>query len=77
MGTFAEVGFKGTRRECFTATDLDLRLGGHVIVGVERGEDLGEVLALGQVAERKCASSSKCTTSVPTQQIESAAATAI
>ncbi len=69
MRTFAEVGFKGTRKECFTATDLDLRVGEHVIVGVERGEDLGEVLALGQVAERKCASSSRCSTPVPAQQI--------
>ena len=73
MTTFAEVGFKGTRKDYFTATDLELRVGEHVIVEAERGEDLGQVLALGQVAERKCSSSSSCQTPAPTRQILRAA----
>ena len=69
MGTFAEVGFKGRRREYFTASDLDLRVGGHVIVEAERGEDLGELLALGAVAERKCSTSGGCNTPVPERKV--------
>lgn len=57
MGTFAEIGFKGTRKEYFTSPDLDLEVGDRVIVEVDRGEDLGEVLALGAVAEKKCSTS--------------------
>jgi len=69
MGTFAEVGFKGRRREHFTASDLDLRVGGHVIVEAERGEDLGEILALGAVAERKCSTSEGCNTPIPERKV--------
>jgi cell fate regulator YaaT (PSP1 superfamily) len=65
MGTFAEVGFKANRKSYFTATDLNLHIGSHVIVEADRGEDLGEVRALGVVAERKCSSSGGCKTPVP------------
>ncbi|MGM0669134.1 MAG: PSP1 domain-containing protein, partial [Gemmatimonadota bacterium] len=57
MAGFAEVRFKGTRKDYFTFRGLDLRPGAHVIVEADRGEDLGEVTALGTLAERKCASS--------------------
>jgi cell fate regulator YaaT (PSP1 superfamily) len=50
-----EVRFKGNRREYFTwASDDSLRLDDAVIVEVERGEDLGRVSALGEVATKKC-----------------------
>jgi cell fate regulator YaaT (PSP1 superfamily) len=54
MGTFAEVGFKGTRKEYFHSS-LNLQVGDAVIVEADRGEDLGRILALGAIAERKCA----------------------
>jgi len=68
VGMFAEVGFKGNRKAYFTST-LDISIGGHVIVEADRGEDLGEVLALGAVAERKCSSSGGCSTPLPELQI--------
>ncbi|MDE0081772.1 MAG: regulatory iron-sulfur-containing complex subunit RicT [Gammaproteobacteria bacterium] len=67
--TFAEVGFKGTRRGYFTAASRDFTVGRHVIVEAERGEDLGEVHSLGRVAERKCASSGGCSTPLPDRKI--------
>ncbi len=54
MPGFAEVQFKGTRRDYFLYEGLDLRPGTAVIVEADRGEDLGEVRAVGSVAERKC-----------------------
>ena len=57
MAGFAEIKFKGTRKGYFSFTDLALRPGQHVIVQVDRGEDLGQVSALGMIAERKCSSS--------------------
>ena len=67
--TFAEVGFKGTRRGYFTAASRDFAVGRHVIVEAERGEDLGEIRSLGRVAERKCASSGGCSTPLPGRRI--------
>ncbi len=69
MGTFAEVGFKGGRKEYFTAADPKVQVGKHVIVEADRGEDLGEILALGVVAERKCSSSGGCETPVPEKKV--------
>ena len=54
MPGFAEVQFKATRRDYFLYEDLDLLPGSHVIVEADRGEDLGEVRAVGSVAEQKC-----------------------
>ena len=68
MGMFAEVGFKGNRKAYFTSTQV-ISVGGHVIVEADRGEDLGEVLALGAVAERKCSSSGGCSTPLPELRI--------
>jgi cell fate regulator YaaT (PSP1 superfamily) len=66
---FAEVKFKGTRRDYFHYSDLELIPGSKVIVESSRGEDLGEVTALGRAAERKCNSSSSCSTPLPQKQI--------
>ena len=69
MPTFAQIGFKGNRKDYFTAPNVDLQIGGHVIVEADRGEDLGEVLALGAIAERKCAASGGCKTPVPERKV--------
>lgn len=66
---FAEVRFKGTRKDYFTPSAMDLRPGDHVIVEADRGEDLGEVTAVGEIAERKCSSSGGCATPVPRKRI--------
>ena len=57
MTAFAEVQFKGTRRGYFTAPGMELRPGQWVVVEADRGEDVGEVTAVGLIAERKCSSS--------------------
>jgi len=69
MADFAEVGFKGTRRAYFTYDRLNLEAGSRVIVQVDRGEDLGEVTALGSVAERRCNSSGGCSTPLPEKRV--------
>ena len=69
MSGFAEVSFKGTRRDYFRFDSLDLAPGDRVIVEADRGEDLGEVTALGNIAERKCSSSGGCATPTPTQRV--------
>lgn len=69
MSGFAEVSFKGTRRGYFRFDAIDLVPGDHVIVQADRGEDLGEVTALGNIAERKCSSSGGCATPTPTRRI--------
>ncbi len=73
MATFAEVGFKGTRKGYFQADALALHPGDPVIVEADRGEDLGRVMALGAVAERKCSGSGGCSTPVPELRILRAA----
>ncbi len=69
MTAFAEVRFKGTRRGYFTAPGMDLRPGQWVMVEADRGEDLGEVTAVGVIAERKCSASGGCATPVPEQKV--------
>ena len=69
MSGFAEVGFKGTRRGYFNAGELDLTPGDRVIVQADRGEDFGQVTALGSIAERKCSSSGGCATPMPTMRV--------
>jgi cell fate regulator YaaT (PSP1 superfamily) len=66
---FAEVRFKGTRKDYFAYSGLALRPGHHVIVGADRGEDLGQVTAVGVIAERRCASSGGCATPVPEARV--------
>ena len=69
MSAFAEVRFKGTRRGYFNAGGLDLTPGDRVIVQADRGEDFGQVTALGSIAERKCSSSGGCSTPTPTARV--------
>ncbi len=66
MSGFAEIRFKGTRKEYFSYVDFDVRPGHLVIVQADRGEDLGEVSAVGTIAERQCSSSNGgCATPAP------------
>ncbi len=69
MGTFAEVGFKANRRGYFTAASTEFGIGRYVVVEADRGEDLGEILSLGRVAERKCSTSGGCETPLPKRKI--------
>ncbi len=69
MAGFAEVRFKGTRKGYFAYETLDLAPGTHVIVEADRGEDLGEITALGSIAERKCSSSGGCSTPLPEMRV--------
>ena len=69
MSAFAEVRFKGTRRGYFDTGGLDLVPGDRVIVQADRGEDFGQITALGSIAERKCSSSGGCSTPTPTMRV--------
>ena len=70
MAGFAEIRFKGTRKGYFTYRGLEIRPGAHVVVEADRGEDLGEVTALGSIAERKCgASAGNCPTPAPDKSV--------
>ncbi len=69
MADFAEVRFKGTRKAYYSFDRLELEAGSHVIVEVDRGEDLGEVMALGSIAERRCSSSGGCATPLPESRV--------
>jgi len=56
MSAVVEVRFKGNRQEYFNwASAEPLGLHDPVIVEVERGQDMGRVSALGEVALKKCA----------------------
>jgi cell fate regulator YaaT (PSP1 superfamily) len=70
MASFVEIRFKGTRRDYYSNRGLDLLPGAFVVVDADRGEDLGEVTALGSIAERKCSSSSGgCAQPVPEKRV--------
>ena len=69
MAIFAEVGFKGSRKDYFAMDPLEVAPGDHVIVEADRGEDLGELLALGAIAERKCSASGGCSTPIPERRV--------
>ncbi|MFC1659928.1 stage 0 sporulation family protein [Gemmatimonadota bacterium] len=66
---FAEVQFKGTRKDYFSLKSGEVRPGSYVLVEADRGEDLGEVIALGSIAERKCSSSSGCAAPSPDKRV--------
>ena len=67
---FAEISFKGNRKAYYGYTDLHLMPGMNVIVEADPGNDLGEVSALGAIAERKCSSSNGgCATPAPEQKV--------
>ncbi len=69
MSSFAEVRFKGSRKAYFSYGKMDLRPGLHVVVEADRGENLGEVSAVGVIAERKCSSSGGCATPTPERRV--------
>ena len=69
MPEFAEVRFKGTRKDYFTCQPEALQPGSWVMVEAERGRDLGQVSALGAIAERKCGSSGGCATPEPSRRV--------
>ena len=69
MPGFAEVRFKGTRKDYFACQPEALQPGSWVMVEAERGRDLGRVSALGAIAERKCSSSGGCATPEPSRRI--------
>ena len=61
MTAVIEVRFKGNRKEYFDwAPGEALQLDDPVIVEVERGQDLGRVSALGEVAVKKCTRCGAC-----------------
>jgi cell fate regulator YaaT (PSP1 superfamily) len=70
MVSFLEIRFKGTRRDYYAYRGSDVSPGAYVMVEADRGEDLGEVTALGSIAERKCSGSSGgCATPVPEKRV--------
>ncbi len=55
MTAVVEVQFKGNRREFFTWDDREaLKVGDPVVVPAERGQDLGHVATVGDVAAQRC-----------------------
>ena len=67
---FAEISFKGNRKAYFGYTNLTLRPGLDVIVEADPGRDLGQVTAVGVIAERKCSSSNGgCATPAPEKKV--------
>lgn len=70
MASFVEIQFKGTRRDYYSNRGVDLRPGTFVVVEADRGEDLGEITALGSIAERKCATASGgCAAPAPEKRV--------
>lgn len=70
MANFVEIRFKGTRRGYYSNRGLDIHPGAYVLVEADRGEDLGEVTAMGSIAERKCSSSSGgCSAPTPEKNV--------
>lgn len=69
MAQFVEVAFKGTRRDYYMCNGGSLSPGEHVIVEADRGEDLGQVNAVGVIAERKCSGSGGCATPTPSRRV--------
>ncbi len=69
MPGFAEVRFKGIRKDYFSVPGVPLSPGDPVIVEADRGEDLGIVTALGSIAERKCSASGGCSTPFPERKV--------
>jgi cell fate regulator YaaT (PSP1 superfamily) len=70
MVSFVEIRFKGTRRDYFSNRGMEVHPGAYAVVEADRGEDLGEVTAIGSIAERKCsASSGGCATPTPGKRV--------
>jgi cell fate regulator YaaT (PSP1 superfamily) len=71
MTHLIEVAFKGHRREFFVWEGEDaLKLHAPVIVEADRGEDLGRVHAVGELAVRRCSGCAHgCGTEAPTRKV--------
>lgn len=69
MAQFVEVRFKGKRSDYFQFGGPSLDAGDHVIVEADRGEDLGQIKAIGAIAERKCSGSAGCSTPLPARRV--------
>jgi cell fate regulator YaaT (PSP1 superfamily) len=70
MSSFVEIRFKGTRRDYYANRSVEITPGAYVLVEADRGEDLGEVTAIGSIAERKCsASAGGCPTPSPDKRV--------
>ena len=70
MTNFAEIRFKGTRRDYYSCRGVEVEPGAWVVVEADRGEDLGEVTAMGSIAERKCsAAAGGCPTPNPEKRV--------
>ncbi|HEX4562328.1 MAG TPA: regulatory iron-sulfur-containing complex subunit RicT [Gemmatimonadales bacterium] len=60
-GHVYEVRFKGRRNEYFSwSAPAPLSLNQAVIVDTERGQDLGRISAVGEIAEKKCTRCGNC-----------------
>jgi cell fate regulator YaaT (PSP1 superfamily) len=70
MAHLIEVAFKGKRREFFIwEGEEPPRLYAPIIVEADRGEDLGRVHSVGELAERRCGGCSHgCGTELPTRK---------
>src|SRR5919109_4542883 len=70
MPHLIEVAFKGQRREFFIwEGEEPPRLHAPIIVEADRGEDLGRVHSVGELAERRCGGCSHgCGTELPTRK---------
>jgi cell fate regulator YaaT (PSP1 superfamily) len=70
MPHLIEVAFKGNRREFFTwEGEEPPRLHAPVIVEADRGEDLGRVHSIGELAQRRCVGCAHgCGTESPTRK---------
>jgi cell fate regulator YaaT (PSP1 superfamily) len=77
MAHLIEVAFKGNRREFFVwEGEEPPRLHAPVIVEADRGEDLGRVHSVGELAERRCSGCAHgCGTERPTRRVIRAATT--
>ena len=71
MASLVEVAFKGNRKEFFLWDgDEPLRAAAPVIVEADRGEDLGRVHAVGDLAERRCTGCSHgCGSAPPARRV--------
>ncbi|HWG54639.1 MAG TPA: regulatory iron-sulfur-containing complex subunit RicT [Gemmatimonadaceae bacterium] len=71
MANLVEVAFKGNRKEFFLwEGDEPLRAAAPVIVEADRGEDLGRVHAVGELAERRCTGCTHgCGTTPPARRV--------
>ncbi|HEX6966974.1 MAG TPA: regulatory iron-sulfur-containing complex subunit RicT [Gemmatimonadaceae bacterium] len=70
MSQLVEVAFKGNRKEFFLWDGEEPPLHAAVITEADRGEDLGRVHAIGELATRRCTGCAHgCGTSAPTRRI--------